>query len=519
MKYIYIAILSMSLFASCDFLDEPIQGVETLESYFSNESECDKYVTGMYSKITYNNWSSVYMWWLMTDMCTDDAWIGSTYQPGKYVEFKPITHYEGGTQASTNKYLNSFWDARYKGITAANLGIQRISDANISEEKKVQLIAELKFLRGYFLFELVKNFGGVPVSLEMLDPEEATKTPRKSVKEVYAQIETDLNDALVLPYKQDMTYESGRASLGVVKSLLGKVYLFQGKYNDALKEFQDVIKNGGYELEKDFKNIWSDKDNSVEAIFEIQTSSDQTYGLGNPMPVISGSRSDNGWAWGLPTSNLQNAYEIQNDDIRRKATIAVSGETIADDEEVYIMNADWHKSNRIIRKYYIPKAKRTNPYKLNTNKLNHHIIRYADVLLMAAEAANAVGQDKEAREYLKEVRNRVNLTTSETISGKELRDAIRAERRLELAFEGHRLFDLRRWKMDDGRTMLEHVMGPHGTFVKYNMEESTDEFETNNQIEPSNKGMLFNPERDLLFPIPYNDVQLSGGIIEQNPNF
>ena len=105
------------------------------------------------------------------------------------------------------------------------------------------------------------------------------------------------------------------------------------------------------------------------------------------------------------------------------------------------------------------------------------------------------------------------------MAGNALRDAIREERRLELAFEGQRLFDLRRWKMDDGRTMLEHVMGPDGTFVKYNMEESTDEFETTNQIEPSTKGTSFNSQRDLLFPIPYNDVQLSGGIIEQNPGF
>lgn len=138
-------IFAMTVFTSCDFLEEPVLGVETLDSYFANEEECDKYVTGLYAKITNNAWSPVYIWWVITDMCTDDAWIGSTYQPAKYVDFKPITHYEGGSQATTNIYLTDFWEVRYKGIYAANLGIDRISNANISDSKKQQLIAEMKF--------------------------------------------------------------------------------------------------------------------------------------------------------------------------------------------------------------------------------------------------------------------------------------------------------------------------------------------------------------------------------------
>lgn len=179
----------MTVFTSCDFLEEPVLGVETLDSYFANEEECDKYVTGLYAKITNNAWSPVYIWWVITDMCTDDAWIGSTYQPAKYVDFKPIAHYEGGSQATTNVYLTDFWEVRYKGIYAANLGIDRISNANISDSKKQQLIAEMKFLRGYFYFELVKNFGGVPLVLTNLNPEEVTKVPRSTKEEVYAQIE------------------------------------------------------------------------------------------------------------------------------------------------------------------------------------------------------------------------------------------------------------------------------------------------------------------------------------------
>ena len=96
---------------------------------------------------------------------------------------------------------------------------------------------------------------------------------------------------------------------------------------------------------------------------------------------------------------------------------------------------------------------------------------------------------------------------------------IRTERRLELALEGTRLDDLRRWKMDDGKTMMEHVFGPNGTFVKYNMEESTDPYETTNQQENSNEGINFQAPRDLLFAIPNSEITMSNGTIKQNEGY
>ena len=90
------------------------------------------------------------MWWIMTDLCTDDGWMGSTYQPAKYVEFQPVVHYEGTTETTTNVYLNGFWECRYKGIAEANIGIDRIEKADISLQKKKQFIAEAKFLRSFF---------------------------------------------------------------------------------------------------------------------------------------------------------------------------------------------------------------------------------------------------------------------------------------------------------------------------------------------------------------------------------
>lgn len=137
---------------------------------------------------------------------------------------------------------------------------------------------------------------------------------------------------------------------------------------------------------------------------------------------------------------------------------------------------------------------------------------------MYAEVENALGKDSEARWALNKVRGRVELPEV-TASGNELRDAIRLERRLELAFEGQRLFDLRRWTDDNGKKAIQNVMGPNGSFVRYNLEESTDTYETTNQQENSNKGYTFVEGRDELFPIPNSEITISGGSIEQNPGY
>ena len=150
--------------------------------------------------------------------------------------------------------------------------------------------------------------------------------------------------------------------------------------------------------------------------------------------------------------------------------------------------------------------------------MNYRLLRYADVLLMYAEVENALGNDSEARGALNTVRRRVNLGDV-TSSGTTLRDAIRKERRLELALEDNRLYDLRRWNDDNGKKAIENIMGPNGTFVHYNLVESTDPYETTNQNENSNKGYNFVNGRDELFPIPNSEIIMSDGSIKQNPGY
>lgn len=140
-------------------------------------------------------------------------------------------------------------------------------------------------------------------------------------------------------------------------------------------------------------------------------------------------------------------------------------------------------------------------------------------MLMYAEACNELGDDTHAQAALNKVRNRVNLAPV-TSTGTALRDAIRHERRLELAFEQNRLYDIRRWKDDSGTPLIASILGPNGSFVRWNTEEATrDPFEWNNQGEDSNKGISFDVNRDLIFPIPLYEITMSGGSIEQNPGW
>lgn len=523
-KYIIgISMASLALVGCSDFLNEPVIGQQDLESYFVNEDECKQQITGCYQAIFYDDWWQIQKFYLCGDMCTDDMWMGNTEQdPGEY---KALAHYTGDTQTGGNCTQN-FWQYRYKGILRCNVCLEHIPEVKFSNESlKKRYIAEAKFLRGFFYFDLVRNFGGVPLVDGVKMPSEIEGIKRATVEETYAFIEKDLKEAIAdLPLKSEYSSEDvGHATQGAARGILAKAYLYQEKYEEAEAQLDTIIniQAGQYDLLDNFGDVWSiSSNNSVESLFEVQTNNDIAYNLGIRMSIVCGSRDDSGWAWGLPTSNLEKAFNDAGDDIRLKWTIIKNGYSVPGDESrgLYTITPSKHKSARVSRKLYIPLSQRPNPYDAAHIPLNYRLLRYADVLLMYAEVENVLGKDEEARKALNKVRERVELSPVES-SGIELRDAIREERRLELALENNRLFDLRRWKGDDGKPLICSVMGPNGSFVRYNTKESTDEFEVSNQKESSDKGITFDETRDLLFPLPTSEVTMSNGTIEQNPGY
>lgn len=518
-KQIYVLVFITILGTGCkDFLEQPVQGDQTLDNYYKTEAECLAAVSGCYTALYGQAWWKTANFAIMSDMCSDDLWAGNTSQPND--RYLRTCHYGNPKQ---DQDIKNFWQYRYEAIFSCNVAIDRLPKSPVQNTELLErLVAETKFLRAFNYFELAKNFGGVPLVYGIVLPDEADGIGRNTLEEVYESIIADLNDAMVLPEKSEYaSSDEGRVTKGAVKALLAKTYLFKGDFAQAKSIFEEVMGTNEYSLLPDFKDVWSiETPNSVESVFEIQTDDSPQYSLGNRLPVLTGSRDDLGWSWGLPTSDLENAFLDAGDDVRLKWTIVKHGDDVAGDPLAtnYVITPDKHKSARINRKYYIPKALRSDVYNRESNPLNIRLIRYADVLLMHAEACYETADESGARNSLNLVRARVGLSEV-TATGIELRNAIRLERRLELALENHRLFDLRRWDDENGKKALCNIMGPDGSFVRYNVYESTDEFETSNQKENSNKGINFQEDRDLLFPIPHTDVIQSQGAIEQNPNF
>lgn len=534
--FTYLAAIVLLATACDDFLTEPYRGTQNLDSYFVTEEETVSYLASCYNAITFYGWWQINNFWLLSEMCTDDAWMGNTTQA--QTDYISIAHFQGIGQS--NAALNNFWDQRYRGILRCNVAIARIPEADYNNEaKKARLVAEAKFLRGFFYFELVRGFGGVPITNSFMMPDEVIGITRNSAEEVWAQVEADLSEAAeVLPERSGYAAaDLGRATKGAALGLLGKAYIYQEKWDKAKEVLKKVIDSNEYQLMENFGDVWDiSTNNNKESLFETQTVFNTSYNLGNAIPVVAGNRSEvnDGWAWGLPSSDLEQAFIDAGDTERLKWTIIKNGATEIPgepdfqelvekskygDHKTYFIDPEMHKSARVCRKIYIPYKKRPAVWNQDKVPLNQRILRLADVYLLYAEACNETGDDATARKYLNMVRARAKMPDV-TSSGNELKKAIRLERRLELAFENNRLWDIRRWTDDNGKKVICNLMGPNGTFVKRNMNEATaDPYEWANQKETSDKGITFDESRDLLYPVPLHEITLSNGTIVQNPGW
>ena len=540
MKKLYIIILaclSLSLSSCEDFLDQDVRGQENLDTYFQTAEDAEAFVMGCYGSITEYTWWKIERMWVLSDMCTDDYWMGNTGQPQE--EYISLAHYQGVGQS--NGSISDFWQYRYKGILRCNIVLDRVPAIDMDEKLKARLIAEAKFLRGYFYFDLVKNFGGVPLVTGFMMPHQVQGITRSSVEECYEFIEKDFAEAAAdLPLRSQLpASEAGRATKGAALGFLGKCQVYNGQFADAANTLRSVVESNQYSLMPSFGQVWNvDYKNNRESLFEVQNTYDETYKLGGNIPMISGNRNSgdmDGWGWGVPTANLEAAYKAAGDTERLRGTIIKNGDlAIAGDDDMegivskqgnrngngsYYIDAGSNKSQRLSRKHYLPFAKRQAKFgQESMSPLNYILLRYADILLLYAEACNETGADGVALNALNEVRARVGLDKL-AVSGNDLRHAIRTERRLELATEAQRLYDIRRWTDDNGKKMVCNLMGASGSFVRWNTGTNADPIEAANQNESSDKGLTFQENRDLVFPIPLYEVTMSEGRIQQNPGW
>lgn len=533
MKKIIVSIIAFSVFAvSCeDFIEKEERGTQTLENYFQTAQECENYTNELTQRLLLaKDWYALVAPRVTNEMSTDDAWMGNTGQDNS--AHRPCSQYL--ITPDNMGDMNSIYTAHYYTIQSANIGLEKMAVSPISDAQKDQYMGESLFVRAYCYYELVNLFGAVPLYTKSLGTADL-KLQRSPATEVYAQIEADLKESAA-KLENIPVARNGRINKWAAYALLARVFLFQEKWAEAKQYSNKVITEGPYSLEENFLNIWNvNNHNGKESILEAQSSSIQNETLGSALPTLSGARGEDkknfpsndaqdvldGWGWCMPTSDLENAYLSENDEIRRRSTITKWGEAAYGDEVLnptHKFSLNDNKSGRICRKYYIPIATRRSLDKKDGHlPLNIPLIRLAEMYLTRAEANYHSGGD--ALADINIIRDRVDLEAKTGISGPTLLKQIYKERRLELAFEGLRLFDIRREKdPTTGKRVIETLMGPNGTFVQYNLN-STDPYETTNTRESQDKGINFDPAKHLLWPIPQIERDLSGGVITQNPNY
>jgi starch-binding outer membrane protein, SusD/RagB family len=413
----------------------------------------------------FSGWSSYYM---LGNLASDDAVpVGGGFSDRP--EYWDFHEYEVTTD---NPAILQFWRRNYYGIYRANIVINEI---DLKTPAMDSYRAEAKFLRAYFYFELVKAFGNVAFYTNNLSPSEYKPTNTdKSI--IYAQIEKDLLEAIsALPAKSEQSLaDYTRASKGAAQALLGKAYLFQKKYAEAANVLNDVITSGNYDLYPDFDSLFvRSQEYGIESVFEIPYASyihgdfwgNGRESEGNIEVQLAGLREtaltgivNAGWGFDMIDSSLIDAFDAQNDAIRKYGTgfgpeifrevlklgpdLDANGNGFPDAKENEGFTG-WYQKKRAA---YIGYDNPGQSPREATYDNNERIIRFSDVLLMYAEAMNqkSPADDAKAREALNKVRNRVKLPPVSS-SGAQLFEDIKLERRLEMAFEGQRYWDVVRW--------------------------------------------------------------------------
>ncbi len=558
-KFIYFILLIGLLACNNEFTESPAIG-SLSDSALKNETGVDLLLTGAYSILDGERNSGIGNQWARGG---DNIWMNAISDDGhkgsEDNDQRGLFDLETLNWSTGNGWFYGKWGSLFAGINRANAVIALI--ATIDEGDFSAQLTEAIFLRGHFNFELQKMWGNVP----FISEENYAKTEfnQPNTGPIWDQIEADFEYAVNnLPNSQ---VDVGRPTSWVAKSFLGKVHLYQSEWNEALALFKNVVEDGPYALLTNYvDNFRFAGDNSVESIFSIQFTIDgaQSYDGNISGTLVFPNPGPVGWCCGFyqPSQDLLNAFQTDgtglplldtynqtdvNSDHGIESSEPFIPFTGALDPRVdytvgrrgidyngYGVNPgkEWVRANfNDISGPYLPKKniywngetgnQARYGWGQQSSGINYHIMRYADVLMMYAETAVETGDNDTALNLINQVRNRAknsNYVQAADGSGdaanyqiepyssfpnqEYARKAVRFERRLELGHEAHRIFDLRRWGV------AIEVMNTY----YINEARSIPNFGT--------KTGVFSSKHNL-FPIPINAIDLSGGVLKQNPGF
>ena len=492
-KIIVSSIFFIGLTLSCsdDFVDV-VSSEPNSEDFFNSEEDYQNALVGAYDLL-----QSTYVNVLLGEIASDNTLSGgeSATDVIGFQEIDDMIH------TSQNANLRDVWSWMFAGVNRANYILEFQDKTDFSGKEEV--LAQARFLRAYYYFELVKWFGDVPLVVDKRflfgDQFSVDRTPKA---EVYAQIELDLQYAADnLSYVQS---QAGRITKGAAQALLGKVYLYQDKFTESASVLDNLINNGPYDLAADYNTIFEHEgENNIESVFEVQYDDEQGASFaclqcseGNVAVGFSGVRSyvatpgsegdifTPGFSFNVPVQDAVDEFE--DGDLRKDVAILDIEAWAA---QTGISYGTGYEHTGFFNRKYIPRKRSTDAAgdRNITNPNNYRSIRFADVLLMAAEANNrkSPSNDGMAQSHLNRVRQRAfgDMLHDISSSGSNLTNDIYHERRVELIGEGHRFFDLVR----TGRA-AQNING----FVSGKHE---------------------------VFPIPLIEIQLTGNRWNQNPNY
>lgn len=495
-KFLFIAFAMIITMLSCskDFLDVQPKGTNLEANYYKNESEAFAGLVSVYDVMRKNSGGFENMITMM-NAGSDDFFAGG----GVATDGAGIQGFSNYTLSPTT-IPASFWNDHYQGIYRANYLLVKLPGIPMDANLIARYTAECKALRANYYFNLLRMFKNVPLITTPLATSEFNSVLQATPAAVYAQIEKDLTEAIVALPATVTADNVGRLTQGAAKALLGKVYLYEKKNAEAAAQLAAVngIPGGtsqfGYKLLANYKDLWTtDNKFNTESILEVaHTNASSSYwgnwgsgaDEGNSVNVMCGPRNyvkisssapdmPSGWSFNVITQGL---YDAIKTDPRFAATVLDMKALNAANQASYI--GGYQDTGYFLNKF-IPRTSDvttgTGDAVLNYRQ-NSYVIRLADTYLMEAEALGGTGARAQA--LLDAVRARVGLASTPVSIA-----AIKAERRLELAGEGHRFFDLVRW--GDATTVLA--------------------------------GRGFKPGKNEVFPIPYRELQNT--LMVQNPGF
>ena len=448
-KVLYIlAVTCIVLLTSCNqFLTENLQDAYSSENFYTNQTNAVMGVTGVYNSL-YGN-----ILWVFGDIASDDAMKG-----GNAGDQTDITSLNNFSANSGNGEISTFWQSTYETIDRANnviANITAMSTTTIDPTIQKRLVGECKYLRALSYFYLVNIFGEVPLKLEPQTTSASINVGLSSVSAIYTQIEKDLTDAVAVLPSSYTGSDLGRVTQGAAYGLLAKTCLYQQDYTGCITNITALENLHQYNLVRNYADLFKPgAEDSVEVIFGLRFVNNTTVALGDFLTQWFAPSLEGGYYFDAPTQNYVNAFTEQTTngavDPRLDASIGRDGQPWFNNTT---FSSSWSPATGYLVKKYDENL--TTGVPIGHSTVPYHYMRYADILLMKAEALNETGDIVDAAVAVNRVRARALLAPTTAASQATLRSVIQNERRKELGFEFHRFFDLMRW----GQATAEAALG------------------------------------------------------------